>query len=113
MTTRYQENFLPGALFGIFHETGHALYEQGVDPSLTRAAPSQHRFSRPVRSSGDLHGAHESQSRLWENQIGRSLAFWQVHFDRLRNLFPEQLADEGLSSSTAPLTWSGAQPDTC
>jgi carboxypeptidase Taq len=92
MTTRYQENYLPGALFGIFHETGHALYEQGVDPSLTRSALTTD-FLGLYAVAGTSYGAHESQSRLWENLIGRSRTFWQVHFDRLAGLFPEQLAD--------------------
>jgi carboxypeptidase Taq len=92
MTTRYQENYLPGALFGIFHETGHALYEQGVDPLLTRSALATD-FLGLYAVGGASYGAHESQSRLWENQIGRSRAFWDVHFGRLCELFPQQLAD--------------------
>jgi carboxypeptidase Taq len=92
MTTRYQENYLPGAIFGIFHETGHALYEQGVDPSLTRSALTTD-FLGLYAVAGVSYGTHESQSRLWENQIGRSREFWQVHFGALRDLFPTQLAD--------------------
>ncbi len=92
ITTRYHKNFLPMALFGTLHETGHALYEQGVDPSLTRTALTTD-FLGQYPVGGTSYGAHESQSRLWENQIGRSRAFWNVHFDRLREYFPEQLAD--------------------
>ncbi len=92
MTTRYQENYLPGAIFGIFHETGHALYEQGVDPALTRSALTTD-FLGLYAVGGASYGTHESQSRLWENQIGRSRAFWQLHYGRLQSLFPEQLAD--------------------
>ena len=92
ITTRYQENYLPGALFGIFHETGHALYEQGVDPALTRSALTTD-FLGLYAVGGASYGTHESQSRLWENQIGRSLAFWQLHFGTLQRTFPEQLAD--------------------
>jgi carboxypeptidase Taq len=92
ITTRYQPNYLPGAIFGIFHETGHALYEQGVDPSLTRTALTCD-FLGLYAVGGTSYGTHESQSRLWENQVGRSRPFWQRHFPRLRKYFPDQLAD--------------------
>ena len=92
ITTRYQPNYLAGAIFGIFHETGHALYEQGVDPSLTRSALTTD-FLSLYAVGGASFGAHESQSRLWENQVGRSRAFWLLHFPRLQSLFPQQLAD--------------------
>lgn len=92
ITTRYQPNYLPGAIFGIFHETGHALYEQGVDPALTRSALTTD-FLNLYAVGGTSFGAHESQSRLWENQVGRSRAFWQLHFPRLQAFFPTQLAD--------------------
>jgi len=91
MTTRYQENYLPGALFGVFHETGHALYEQGVDPALTRSALTTD-FLGLYAVGGASYGTHESQSRLWENQIGRSRPFWDLHFGDLQRLFPDQLA---------------------
>ncbi|HUN07159.1 MAG TPA: carboxypeptidase M32 [Aggregatilineales bacterium] len=91
ITTRYNLNYFPQALYGTLHETGHALYEQGVDPSLTRTALTIDFLGKyPV--GGTSYGAHESQSRLWENQIGRSRAFWNNHFDRLRSYFPAQLA---------------------
>ena len=91
ITTRYQPTYLPGAIFGIFHETGHALYEQGVDPALTRSAHTTD-FLGLYAVGGASFGTHESQSRLWENQIGRSRAFWQCHFPRLQQMFPDQLA---------------------
>ncbi|MCU0514317.1 MAG: carboxypeptidase M32, partial [Anaerolineae bacterium] len=91
ITTRYHPTYFPMAFYGTLHETGHALYEQGVDPALTRTALTIDFLGKyPV--GGTSYGAHESQSRLWENQIGRSRAFWQVHFDRLRHYFPEQTA---------------------
>jgi carboxypeptidase Taq len=92
ITTRYQPNYLPGALFGIFHETGHALYEQGVDPALTRTALTTD-FLNLYGAGGASFGSHESQSRLWENQVGRSRAFWQLHFPDLQAAFPGQLGD--------------------
>ncbi|MFN8378076.1 MAG: carboxypeptidase M32 [Anaerolineae bacterium] len=89
ITTRYKTSYLPMALYGTLHETGHALYEQGVDPGLTRSALTIDFLGKyPV--GGTSYGVHESQSRLWENQIGRSREFWDVHFDRLRHYFPEQ-----------------------
>lgn len=91
ITTRYDLHYLPMALYGTLHETGHALYEQGVDPALTRSALTTD-FLGQYPVGGTSYGAHESQSRLWENQIGRSRAFWNAHFARLRELFPEQLA---------------------
>ncbi len=91
ITTRYKTSYLPMALYGTLHETGHALYEQGVDPALTRTALTLDLLGKyPV--GGTSYGVHESQSRLWENQIGRSRAFWNVHFDRLRHYFPDQTA---------------------
>jgi carboxypeptidase Taq len=91
ITTRYHNNYLPMALFATLHETGHALYEQGIDPKLTRSALTCD-FLAQESVGGSSSGTHESQSRLWENQIGRSRAMWQVHLPRLREFFPEQLA---------------------
>lgn len=90
MTTRYNERFLPGAVFGLFHETGHALYEQNVDPSLTRTVLATDLLGM-YAVGGTSFGLHESQSRLWENQVGRSLPFWQNHYPELQAVFPEQL----------------------
>ncbi|HUT88102.1 MAG TPA: carboxypeptidase M32, partial [Thermoguttaceae bacterium] len=85
-TTRYDENYLPGALFGVMHEAGHGLYEQGLDPD--------HAFT-PMGSFISL-GIHESQSRFWENQVGRSRAFWEQHFPDAQELFPDALKDVAL-----------------
>jgi carboxypeptidase Taq len=92
ITTRYQRHYLPAALFGIFHETGHALYEQGVSPDLTRTALTTD-FLNQYAVGGVSFGMHESQSRLRENLVGRSRPFWQHHFPALRAVFPTQLAD--------------------
>ncbi|MEM6530847.1 MAG: carboxypeptidase M32, partial [Chloroflexota bacterium] len=92
ITTRYSKTYLPMALFGTLHETGHALYEQGVSPELTRSALTTD-FLGQYAVGGTSYGAHESQSRLWENQIGRSREFWELNFGRLQEYFPEQLAD--------------------
>ena len=69
-------------VFSCIHECGHALYDQGIDPALDRT---------PLADGISL-GFHESQSRLWENQIGRSRAFWQFFFPELKRRFPEELS---------------------
>ena len=81
ITTRFERNFLPAALFGSLHETGHALYEQGVAP----------RYDGNTLGGGTSLGVHESQSRLWENLVGRSRPFWQAYYPDLQGTFPEQL----------------------
>lgn len=88
ITTRYEKNFLPAALFGSIHETGHALYEQGV------AA----RYAGNILASGTSLGVHESQSRLWENLVGRSRPFWDHFYADLSAQFPQTLA--GVSVET-------------
>ncbi|HEX2980715.1 MAG TPA: carboxypeptidase M32 [Anaerolineaceae bacterium] len=90
ITTRYDEHYPPQALFGLFHETGHALYEQGADPAITRTALATDLLDL-YAVAGTSYGLHESQSRLWENLIGRSRTFWQNHFPLLQSYFPEQL----------------------
>ncbi len=83
ITTRVKENDLSEALFSTLHESGHAMYEQGVSPDY-EGTPLAH---------GTSAGVHESQSRLWENVVGRSSRFWEHYFPKLRDAFPEQLAD--------------------
>ena len=82
LTTRYAENDLD-ALFSTLHEFGHGLYEADVDPALARSP-----LGRGVSSA-----VHESQSRLWENMVGRSAGFWRWCFPHLREAFPERFAD--------------------
>ena len=81
ITTRLDPAFFPTAFFGTLHEVGHALYEQGFAPELARS---------PLADGASL-GLHESQSRLWENQVGRSRAFWQRHAADARRHFPDAL----------------------
>ena len=78
MTTRYDEHSLSESLFGVMHETGHALYEQGY--------AHEHTWT-PMGTYVSL-GIHESQSRLWENMVGRSRSFWQYAFPKLQTEFP-------------------------
>lgn len=82
ITTRYYEDYIGPALFGSMHECGHGLYENGVAPALERT---------PLCRGASL-GLHESQSRMWENLVGRSRAFWQFAFPKLQAAFPEQMA---------------------
>ena len=92
ITSRWNPNYLPMSIFGSIHEVGHALYEQGIDPVHTRGVFATDMIGL-YAVGGTSFGMHESQSRLLENHVGRSPAFWQTHFSRLRGTFPEQLAD--------------------
>lgn len=92
ITTRVSENYMPKCLFGTLHEAGHAMYEQGIDPAYTRT-PLATDLIGLYAVGGVSFGAHESQSRLWENQVGRSREFWANHFGEARQAFPDQLAD--------------------
>lgn len=91
-TTRYNSNCIVPSVQGALHETGHALYEQGVDPALQRGALVTDLVGL-YAVGGISFGTHESQSRLWENHIGRSRQFWELHFGMARDLFPEALGD--------------------
>ena len=82
LTTRYSADWLPGSLFGTIHEAGHGLYEQGLPADA---------IGTPAGASVSL-GIHESQSRLWENMVGRSKAFWTHYLPKLQALFPQQLS---------------------
>ena len=86
LTTRYHPHEFNQGFFGILHEAGHGIYEQGLDP--------QH-FGTPMGSAVSL-GIHESQSRLWENQVGRSRPFWEHFFPRAQQFFPGTLDDVSL-----------------
>ncbi len=78
LTTRYEDHDFASSLFGVMHETGHGLYEQGL-PASDFHLPSGHAVSL---------GIHESQSRLWENHVGRSRPFWEKWYPRAQELFP-------------------------
>jgi carboxypeptidase Taq len=83
ITTRYDGQFFSSAFFGILHESGHAIYEQGL--------PVEH-YGLPLGEAISL-GIHESQSRLWENMVGRSRAFWTCFYPLARERFPIALED--------------------
>ncbi|MBN1287932.1 MAG: carboxypeptidase M32, partial [Anaerolineae bacterium] len=80
LTTRFDPNWLAPALFGTLHEAGHGMYEQGLPAELDGNILCRYASL----------GLHESQSRLWENVVGRSKGFWQHYYPRLQALFPEQ-----------------------
>lgn len=86
ITTRYHERHFPSGFFGILHEAGHGIYEQGLRPE---------QFGLPPGESISL-GIHESQSRMWENLVGRSRAFWDHAYGDARRVFPEALGDVAL-----------------
>jgi len=81
ITTRVRTNDLACALFSTLHEAGHAMYEQGIDRA----------YEATPLAEGTSYGLHESQSRLWENLVGRSLPFWKGAYPRLQAAFPAQL----------------------
>lgn len=86
VTTHYHENMFLSAIFSAIHEMGHATYEQQCDPALDQT----------MSGGGASMGMHESQSRFYENIVGRSYEFWQRHYPKLVELFPEQLGKVGL-----------------
>ncbi len=86
ITTHYLENNLESAMFSTIHESGHALYEMNIDDAITQT---------PVGNGASM-GMHESQSRFYENLIGRSREFWEPIYDRLVKTYPENLSDISL-----------------
>ena len=82
MTTHYKER-MDSSLFSVIHESGHAIYEMGVADELTQTLVGQ----------GASMGMHESQSRFFENIVGRDEAFWEPIYPKLQELFPEKLRD--------------------
>ncbi|MFV9506744.1 MAG: carboxypeptidase M32 [Oscillochloridaceae bacterium umkhey_bin13] len=81
ITTRFDEHNLASGLFSTLHESGHAMYEQGVNAA----------YDGTPLARGTSAGVHESQSRLWENLVGRSRPFWQHYYPQLQAQFPSQL----------------------
>lgn len=88
ITTRWYPDFLNPSLFGTLHESGHAMYEQGTHPDLARTPLAR----------GTSSGIHESQSRMIENIVGRSLGFWQAHYPKLQAIFPDQLGSHDVQA---------------
>src|SRR5215216_922360 len=88
ITTRVDPNDLGQALFSTLHESGHALYEQGINME----------YEGTSLANGTTAGVHESQSRLWENIVGRSRGCWEFFYPRLQAAFPEQLGQVSLDT---------------
>lgn len=80
ITTRVNENYLGDCMFSLIHEAGHAMYEQGIRMD----------FEGTPLAGGTSAGVHESQSRLWENIVGRSFEFWEFFYPKLQAVFPNQ-----------------------
>ena len=87
ITTRYEADNPLAMLFSTMHESGHAMYEQGINPA----------YERTSLAGGTSLAIHESQSRMWENLVGRSLPFWEHFFPRAQQVFPTALADVALA----------------
>jgi carboxypeptidase Taq len=81
ITTRYEEDNPLATLFSTMHEAGHAMYEQGINPA----------YERTPLAGGTSLAVHESQSRMWENLVGRSMPFWEYFYPALKKTFPAQL----------------------
>jgi carboxypeptidase Taq len=88
ITTRVRENALDDALFSTLHESGHAMYEQGINMA----------YEATPLAGGTSSGVHESQSRLWENIVGRSWGFWEHFYPQLQAVFPDQLRSVSLET---------------
>jgi carboxypeptidase Taq len=86
ITTRYDERFFPSGFFSILHEAGHGIYDQGLRSEF---------FGLPPGDAVSL-GIHESQSRMWENQVGRSRAYWTHQFPIAQRAFAAALRDVSL-----------------
>jgi carboxypeptidase Taq len=88
ITTRFEADKPLAMLFSTMHESGHAMYEQGVSPA----------YERSVLAHGTSLAVHESQSRMWENLVGRSLPFWEHFYPKFKKIFPSQLDGVGLKA---------------
>jgi carboxypeptidase Taq len=87
ITTRYDEHHFPGAFFGVLHEAGHGIYDQGLRTEF---------YGLPPGEAVSL-GIHESQSRMWENFVGRSQPFWEFFYDEAQRRFAEALGSVSLA----------------
>jgi len=87
ITTRYEETNFENSFFSTLHEAGHGIYDQNL--------PGDPHYGTP-RSSAVSLGIHESQSRMWENLVGRSLSFWKYFFPELKKTFPGTFDDLSL-----------------
>ena len=98
IASRYKPRNFASGFLGVLHETGHALYEQGLDPA---------HYGTPMGDAVSL-GIHESQSRLWENLVGRSRGFWTHFYPELLNAFPGLLDDISMDAFRGAM--NGVEP---
>ncbi len=96
IASRYRTNSVDSGFLGVIHETGHALYEQGLDPA---------HYGTPMGEAVSL-GIHESQSRMWENLVGRTHGFWLHFYPQLQSEFKEQLHDVAIDEFRAIMNHS-------
>ncbi|MDZ4658015.1 MAG: carboxypeptidase M32 [Bythopirellula sp.] len=96
LTTRYDEHAFSDGFFSILHEAGHGIYDQGLPQEF---------FGLPTGEYVSL-GIHESQSRMWENQVGRSRAFWEYFFPQAQQAIPQALGDVALADFYAAINAS-------
>ncbi len=97
LTARYIEDWLPGGIFAVIHEAGHGVYGQGVENAALPAT---------INGAAGM-GTHESQSRFFENIVGRSLPYWEHHYPRLQAAFPEQLGSVDVTAFHQAINQSG------
>ena len=88
ITTRYEDDKPTEMVFSTMHEAGHAMYEQGITPS----------YERTPLGGGTSLAVHESQSRMWENLVGRSRPFWEYFFPAFQKTFPSQIGNVDVES---------------
>ncbi len=88
ITTRVKQDFFGECLFSTIHESGHAMYEQGINMD----------YEGTPLARGTSSSVHESQSRLWENVVGRSRGFWECYYPKLQDVFPNQLGTTPLDT---------------
>lgn len=100
LTVNPDPHFIQASVMAAIHEGGHALYEQGSAPTLVRT---------PLAGGASM-GAHESQSRLWENNIGRSLSFWRGQYAAVRDAFPQHFANVDVETFARALNKVQASP---
>ncbi len=103
MTTRYRESSWTDSLYGIMHEMGHGLYEQGLPLGPSHGQSGESQIGLPCGEAVSL-GIHESQSRLWENAVGCSLPFWKWALPHAKQFFGEVIGDQTPETMAASVT---------
>ena len=88
ITNRFEHDNPLATIFSAMHESGHGMYEQGINPA----------YERTALAHGTSLAVHESQSRMWENLVGRSLPFWEFAYPKLKAVFPSQLEGVGVKN---------------